>query len=100
MPQLRELHAWSGNCHPRSRLGLACRVKESTFKNKDESNHGLQEDNEDKAVEQDRDSDARAPERPLPDLVVSDLTLPAMVHLCSKLLFSLLSGFAMLFCSL
>lgn len=38
-------------------------VKESTFENKGESNHGLREDSEDKDVGQDRDSDIRAPER-------------------------------------
>lgn len=74
---------------PCSRLGLAWRVKESTFENKGESNHGLPEDSEDKDVGQDRDSDVRAPERP--DLLILDITPLTMVHLCNKLLFGLLA---------
>lgn len=84
---------------PRSRLGLAWRLKESTFENKDESNHGLQGDKEGKDVGQDRDGDIRAPERSLSDLAISDPTLSTTVHLCNKLLFSLLARSAMLFCS-
>lgn len=68
---------------------MAWRVKESTFENKGESNHGLREDSEDKDVRQDRDSDIRAPERP--DLLILDITPLTMVHLCNKLLFGLLA---------
>lgn len=47
-----------------SRLGLAWRVKEPIFENKDESNHGYSHGyNEDKDVGHDRDGDARASER-------------------------------------
>lgn len=87
---------------PRSRLGLglAWRVKKPTSENKDESNHGLRGDNEGKDVGQDRDGDIRTPERPLPDLAFSNLSLPEMAHLCNKLLFGSLARFVMLFCSL
>jgi hypothetical protein len=75
-----------------SRLGLAWRVKEPIFENKDESNHGLQEDNEDKDVGHDRNGDARVSERLRKhDLAISEPTPLTTVHLDNKLLFGLLA---------